>query len=1634
MEKIGRELDLRFLRPLGRGSEGEVWLAEDLARDRLLVAWKRIRGGAATEPEEFRLLRQIRHPSLNEVLDSGALPEGGRWFTSRFLSGLPIDRLPSPLDPLLLEGIIRRAALALAALSEAGFRHGDVKPAHILWSGPDPLRVELIDLGNARPLEDPAPPASGTPPYAAPELWGARPRPTRSSDVYALAISALEVLRGSPVSSARTLEDWRRWHGEGDREAAMEGIRAEVSDGLRDALRSAISPDPADRPRDPAALALRLRAWGGDDERDGAAGVPEPTLVGREEWLRAAQRALTRQDSEAVALICPGAKGVGKSRLLRALADRLRRGQGVVVEEGPEPLNTERVLAALSLDAPRRCLMVDDPSPARLEELGRLWRRLRQLPGSPPVQLVIGLPRAEETHSVVLALEAIARPIGVHPIAGLDRDSFGRLAREVGDPPRELDALWESSGGLPTALLSAEAPTPVPSIAPEDQDPELRACLAALPAPIPATVLARGLSMDGGPDALLERLTAAGIEVGSLLGVTRGGLDDSVVLPLREERAPPDHETLLRLAREWEASGDWVGSWGALVLRARGGHPCDPDIWWARTGEAIEREDAIAALTLARHAPPGDAARWRAIEARLVAGEAEAVRGEIPDHPPTADPDALRVMAIALEATEGAARALPFARSRLAQLPESAAVGERVSARIAAARLAIEAGDGEACEGLLLEPIDPTDLPPRALLELGLVQLRRGELTAAQRALDGAIRAARGAARPGTLLGALSCLSGVARQRGDLLRAAQLIERAIRYARFARLEERNPALALNQGAILHSLRRSDEALVAYRRAARHLAAGSETTLEVHALLGEGTVQRDLGRLFPALIALRRALRRARECRSTPLLSAVLGNLGEIELLLGSPLRSLDHREEQLRLARDAGVGASLRQARLGVAASALRCGALERVDELLAELQEAGGEGGPRLDSWEARVRAERLALEGPSRPALRAAARALRDALRSGRSYMAPAALRILATLVAARGDEPRAHRLLRRGMELARLDPCPALSRVPLVITALRLGDPTTPAGADAEQVAREALRLGLAEDFLVAVSRLGTELPDDLAERAAEIGARLSARYGPDGIALLEARRGEIGVLTRVTPRPAPAPIELATLHPPSFGQTKDGLRPLPAWSSIREACLSALGARGMRACLRTAKAWRTVDTFGDADLSPPPPLPPGREQGTLLEQVEGAWTLWLRGDGRVDIAIAFSGTGSEPSSPLPFDAVTIAAAVELEFVRARGRRSDEKLKELREEIRTLRAREQTRNLDRETQPLTQQLTGRLDSFRHSTSTGSLASAGTGSLSERSPWVTASASLRSLTEQVERWHELPSPILLIGESGVGKSALLERFERGATGPVITENCAALPEGLLEAELFGFVPGAFTGADREHPGLLARAAGGTLILDQLEELSPTLQAKLLRTIDSGTYRPLGSAESHRVELRFIATLREAPALLIERGALRAELYFRLQGIEVTVPPLRERREEIRPLVEAHLQHGARTQGLPLPTLEASIFPRLEEYAWPGNVRELVNLTQRWLIEEDPRIGPEDLGLPPSARLRASEALPTSEADWRTATDRFHRELLARALERHGGNQTKTAKALGLSRRHLQNLLNKLGFRSTDS
>jgi DNA-binding NtrC family response regulator len=302
--------------------------------------------------------------------------------------------------------------------------------------------------------------------------------------------------------------------------------------------------------------------------------------------------------------------------------------------------------------------------------------------------------------------------------------------------------------------------------------------------------------------------------------------------------------------------------------------------------------------------------------------------------------------------------------------------------------------------------------------------------------------------------------------------------------------------------------------------------------------------------------------------------------------------------------------------------------------------------------------------------------------------------------------------------------------------------------------------------------------------------------------------------------------------------------------------------------------------------------------------------------------------------------------------------------------------------------------------------------------------------------LHHTIARVAPAPVNVLVLGETGVGKeviASMVHELSTRAQKPFVRLNCASLPEALLESELFGFERGAFTGAVASKAGLLESADGGTVFLDEVGELPLAVQAKILRALESGEVMRLGTVKPRRIDVRFVAATNRDLTTDVARRRFRQDLYYRLNGVTLNVPPLRERPSEIEPLARLFLRSACSRFGTPEPTLSGAALEALARYAWPGNARELRNVIERTvLLTPEPVIEPTHLGLPsPDSRARAQANGSTGPlgAATEVPTADPERERLLQALSQCGGNQSRAAELLGIPRRTLVRQIARLGL-----
>lgn len=304
-----------------------------------------------------------------------------------------------------------------------------------------------------------------------------------------------------------------------------------------------------------------------------------------------------------------------------------------------------------------------------------------------------------------------------------------------------------------------------------------------------------------------------------------------------------------------------------------------------------------------------------------------------------------------------------------------------------------------------------------------------------------------------------------------------------------------------------------------------------------------------------------------------------------------------------------------------------------------------------------------------------------------------------------------------------------------------------------------------------------------------------------------------------------------------------------------------------------------------------------------------------------------------------------------------------------------------------------------------------------------------VSVSRQMREVEQLIARIAASEANILLTGESGVGKevyAAAVHRQSARSTGPMIKLNCGAFPANMIEAELFGYARGAFTGAVAAFSGMLAEARGGTLFLDEITEMPPELQTRFLRVLQDREFRPLGTTKNVSADFRLVAACNRPVAQAVSEGRLREDLYYRLKTFEIEIPPLRERREDITKLLDTFLLRFARQLGKAVPRVEPEALEMLRAYQWPGNVRELQNAVEHALVLCD---GPvlETKCLP--REIRASALNAASGAPAIGSMEDAEKTAVVAALRQTGGNKKRAAEILGIHRPTLYVKMRRFGI-----
>ncbi|MCV3734605.1 sigma-54 dependent transcriptional regulator [Rhizobium sp. TRM96647] len=302
---------------------------------------------------------------------------------------------------------------------------------------------------------------------------------------------------------------------------------------------------------------------------------------------------------------------------------------------------------------------------------------------------------------------------------------------------------------------------------------------------------------------------------------------------------------------------------------------------------------------------------------------------------------------------------------------------------------------------------------------------------------------------------------------------------------------------------------------------------------------------------------------------------------------------------------------------------------------------------------------------------------------------------------------------------------------------------------------------------------------------------------------------------------------------------------------------------------------------------------------------------------------------------------------------------------------------------------------------------------------------PLIGQSRAMLRLRDMLRQIADTDVDVLVTGETGTGKevvATLLHRWSRRAKGHFVALNCGALPEQVIESELFGHEPGAFTGAQKKRIGRIEHSSGGTLFLDEIESMPPGSQVRMLRVLEMREVTPLGTNEVRPVDLRVVAAAKVDLGDPVQRGDFREDLYYRLNVVSLAIPPLRERRDDVPLLFGYFVERAAKRFGRDLPQLSAAVSRHLSEHAWPGNVRELSHFAERVVLGMQPEKASG------AGKAAAAEALPLPER-----LERFEAEIIRETLRSHGGDVQQSLAALGVPRKTFYDKLQRHGIVRSD-
>lgn len=1681
------------IRTLGQGSGGEVYLVRDRVAPGKPLALKTMRGDDEQLADalrlEFQVLAALQHPQLARVHDFGRIgveDAGGpaTFMTRDFLEGEPLS---VAAEGATVEEILRLTigvCRALAPLHDSGLVHGDLKPDNIIVG--EDGRVRLIDFGLVRAEGESAQLPAGTLPYIAPEVLRGHEADPRS-DLYSLGALLFELLSGAPPFAGKASTVIAAHLGETPPELVLMEGRGELVEEQRASLMGIVerllAKEPGERYPGVRELEASLLAStpAEPDDDEGAVAVL-PGLLGRESALSTLEEALGRRSDQRGSMtpitVVSGGPGSGKSTLFRELKWRAQLAGVNVVEVhcdgAPSPVWP---LPALVRHLE---LFVGVESPAeRGAELGDEGERLatraaaavRKLRGDAPLLIIV-----EDAH--LASFEALsALRFFAHSELGEGKTHIvvSHCPAEQQAPEKGLAALGEHRLVELQPLRLSDVARLVASIL-ERRDDELARSILEWTGgnPLFSIEILRSIRERGGvtaggfeglgvPSRLEEfwvgRARKAG-KTGAILLATVAALGRPAerelierLSELDEEVAERELESLINrgLLREHPSGEIALAHNGLLEVTADLLDGPELEALHGRAADALA-ERGTSLEEVAHHL-------LRAGASRRVEGQAMALRAARELIDSGVSRSAVKLLRLTTthwvgegeeaaqlllaEACHGAGEYDSAAAALDLLLPWLKSTEERAEASSLLGRVQAARGEydlaakswGEALE-LLEEPSDRA----RVRRDLARMLLKLGDYSSAAEVT----RTALGEVDEGDPVRAnLLCTAGMsAEYAGDSKEAMRLYDEALEIARISGAKQEESAAHAYRAIALQRRGDYSEARQAYDEG---LAAARETgdTGAMALLHGNlGGLAHSEGELVRALEHYGAALKLAQRVGKESTVVASRTNLGLLHLELGEFVRARRELERALESAERLGHKQNAAQATAHLGELAARqqrvdesvelyreaCARYEAVgmlreatevelDLVLALIGRSGmadlREAGERLDSVESAVRESDLttlaarvtlararlaAARGEEDRALALYERAERRAGEQGNSNVEWEAQSDAAEVLLRRGAPLAAKSKLRRAVEILE----GVAATLPRELRKSYWQD-------SRRQRTRQTLEEALADSPSRGARSGNEQSMTDMLFRLLEINKRINsdpdlpkllARIMDSAVELTDAERGFLLLVNEK------GELEMTTAR--DFDQGTPDDAHLQFSRSIAETVLI------------DGEPVITVNAMDDRRFNEYLSVHQLRLQSVLC--------IPIRARGRV-IGVLYTenrlrrgGFGEPDQRILLAFADQVAIALENSRLMAELTRQAKELERAKVEIEEL-YEERGKLLNQRTAQLAaarRDLRKAMDQIQ-----GRVGFQGI---------VGQSKGMQRVFAILERVRQTDVPVVISGDSGTGKEMVARAIHQGgprSKKPFVAINCGAIPETLLESELFGHVRGSFTGADRDKKGLLLSAHGGTVLLDEIGDMPLKMQLDLLRVLQEKVVRPLGGERDVEIDVRVLAASNRSLRELIQRGTFREDLYYRLSVVEISLPPLRERADDVPLLVDHFLgqiatRFKAEKKGLTREAMRA-----LMNYAWPGNVRQLEHaLMNAWVMCDGDAIDVDDLTLDPVTIGDCSEVtigrqVPTTVRDRRE----IEKQRILEALEQTGWNKSKAAQVLEMPRRTLYRRLKTYGI-----